>query len=253
MSAFGGFRGVIIMAGMTLVLIFYFEGLFRSRLMPVAVLGLIVTAGLAISFSEHLPLPVQRGLSFLPVKINPVARMSAEASWDWRVEMWKSLVPEIPRYFFLGKGLTFDANDLAMYGTLGEQQAGGQAGGSLALASDYHNGPLSLIIPFGIWGVIGFLWFLIASLRVLWANYKYGDHELRKINTYLMCYFIAKTIMFLFLFGGFYGDLMVFAGIMGMSLSLNSGVAKPAPAAERPHVVFNRFRPLPGGRPVAST
>jgi hypothetical protein len=121
------------------------------------------------------------------------------------------------------------------------------------LAGDYHNGPLSLIIPFGIWGVLAFLWFLGASFKVLRANYKYGDPELRKENTLLMCYFIAKAIMFVFVFGGFHSDLFVFVGLVGFSISLNRGVAKPEPVVEQPRVVFNRFRPLPMGRPVVGT
>ena len=252
--AFGGFRSTVVMMGIILVLVFYFEGLLRSRFMPVAVIGVIALASVIICFSDQLPLPVQRCLAIFPVKISPVARMSAEASSDWRIEMWKSLLPEIPRYLFLGKGLTFEANDMAMYFALGNEQVGGQVGGGMNLAGDYHNGPLSVIIPFGIWGALGFLWFLVASIRVLWKNYKYGESDLHRINTLLMCYFWTKTIMFLFIFGGFYGELVVFAGIVGLSISLNSGVAaKSVPVPERSEVVFNRFRRLPMGRPVAST
>jgi hypothetical protein len=252
--ALGGYRGIIIMVGMTLVLAFYFEGLFRSRLMPAAVIGVILLAGLVVCFSDQFPLPVQRCLAIFPVKISPIARMSAEASSDWRIEMWKSLLPEIPRYLFLGKGLTFDANDMAMYFSLGNDQVGGEVGGGANLAGDYHNGPLSVIIPFGIWGVIGFLWFLVASIKVLWKNYKYGDPDLRKINTLLMSYFIAKTIMFLFVFGGFYAELVTFVGVVGFSISLNAGVAaKSVPVTERPQAEFHRFRRLPVGKPMPST
>lgn len=254
-TPFGGFRSTIILVGMILVLVFYFEGLLRSRLMPIALFGLIIVSGCIICFSDQLPLPVQRCLAFLPVKISPVARMNAEASSEWRVDMWKSLLPQIPHYLFLGKGLTFDANEMAMYYTLGNDQVGGEAGGGMNLASDYHNGPLSVIIPFGIWGAIGFLWFVWASIRVLWKNYKYGEDDLRKINTFLLCYFVAKTIMFLFVVGGFYGELFAFAGIIGLSISLNRGVAaKSVEVPERsPSVPFNRFRRLPVGKPMPIT
>jgi hypothetical protein len=253
-TAFGGYRGILVIVALTLILVFYFEGLLRSRLMPVAVIGVVVVGSLIIGFSDQFPLPVQRCLAILPVKISPIARMSAEASSDWRIQMWKSLLPEIPHYFFLGKGLTFDANDMAMYYSLGNDQAGGEVGGGMNLAGDYHNGPLSVIIPFGIWGVLAFLWFVVASIRLLWKNYKYGEADLHKINTLLMCYFIAKTIMFLFVFGGFYGDLVTFAGIVGLGISLNRGVAaKSVPLTESSQVVFNRRRALPVGRPVVST
>jgi hypothetical protein len=247
---FGGFRTTLIYFVLTLALVFCFEGLVRSRLMPIAMAGMLLIGGLVVSYSEHLPLPVQRCLTFLPLRLNPVARMSAEASTVWRIEIWKYLLPQIPRYFFLGKGLVFDANDLAMYNNLGDQQAGGDVGGSFTLVGDYHSGPLSLIIPFGIWGVIAFLWFLGASLKVLWRNYKYGDPEIKTINTFLLSFFIVRTFVFFAVFGGFNNELFIFVGTVAFSISLNNGVAQPAPATARPQVVFKHFRPLPVAQPV---
>jgi len=249
----GGFRSHIILVGLTILLAFIFEGLARTRLMPIALLGVVLTGALTVAFSDRLPLSIQRCLALFPVKIDPMARMSAESSTIWRLEIWQSLLPQIPRYLFLGKGLTFDSNDLAMYKTLSNQQVGGDIGGELTLAGDYHNGPLSLIIPFGIWGAIGFIWFLVASTKVLWRNYKYGDPEIQKTNTFLLCYFIAKTIVFFVIFGGFYTDLFTFVGLVGFSISLNGGVAQAAPAPVRPQMVFNRFRPLPVARPANGT
>lgn len=252
LMTFGGYRSLFILVALTLVLAFYFEGLLRSRLMPIAALGVLLCAGLTLAFSEHLPLTLQRCIAFVPgVKISSVARESAESSSDWRVAVWKSVVPEIPKYLLLGKGLGIDANDLAEYYEFWNNNGGvgGAVGGGLTAAGDYHSGPLSLIIQFGIWGVIGFLWFLVASFKVLWRNFKYGDSDARRINTFLLSYFIGRIIIFLFIFGGFYGDVMLFTGIVGFSVALNGGVAKPVPVT-RPRVVFNRFRPLPMEGPV---
>jgi hypothetical protein len=244
LTMLGGFRGLVIVSVMTLALVFYYEGLFQSRFMPAMVLGCLLLCGIILAFSEHMPLSVQRSIAFLPVKLDTVAKESAEATTEWRLEMWKSVVPQIPHYFFLGKGLGIDLNNLVSYYQFGESQVGGEVGGGLAAAGDYHSGPLSLIITFGIWGVIGFFWFLTASIKALWANYKYGDPDSKRLNTFLLAYFIAKTIMFFFIFGNFYSDIMSFAGIIGVSVSLNGGVARPAPVP-RPKIVFNRFRPLP--------
>ena len=250
MSAFGGYRSIAISIGLTLMFAFYFEGLLRSRLMPILVLVFILFGSLAISFSDRLPGPIQRCLAIFPLKIDPAVKMSADASSEWRLEIWRSLVPQIPHYLLLGKGLTFDANDMAMYTTLGNQQAMGEVGGGFALATDYHNGPLSVIIPFGLWGSLAFIWFLTASIRVLYLNYKYGDAETRRINTFLLSFFIARMILFFFVFGSFYTGLVEFVGIVGFSIAVNGGVAKPAPAV-RPEVVTRRFRPIPA--PVASS
>jgi hypothetical protein len=246
---FGGFRATFILIGATLGLVFYFEGLLRSRLMPIVLLGCLLTGGLVVAFSDQLPRPFQRCLAFLPLKLDPVARQSAEASSDWRLEIWRSVIPQIPQYLLLGKGLTMDANELASYQTLGNSQVGGLEGGGFTLAGDYHNGPLSVIIPFGIAGCIAVLWFFGASLKALWANYKYGDPDARHINTFLLSFFIAKILLFFFVFGGFYGDFPMFVGVIGFSVSLNGGVAKPVPV-HRPRIALSRFRILPTQAPA---
>jgi hypothetical protein len=239
---FGGFRSIIILIALTMGLLFCFEGLLRSRLMPVMVLGLVLIGGLSVTFSDRLPLPVQRCLAIFPLKLDPVARLSAEGSSEWRLEIWRFLLPQIPQYLFLGKGLTFDANDMAMNMTIANQ-VDSDPGGQANLAGDYHSGPLSVIITFGIWGCIAFLWFLVASIQVLWANYKYGEPEIKKLNSFLIAYFIAKTALFLFIFGGFHSDFVGFVGVIGLSISLNGGVAKPVPAVvANPRPAFNRLR-----------
>ncbi len=166
--ALGGFRSHHpILMGMTLFLltISFFEGLVRSRLMPIALLPEYDLDRVAIDrrlFLITLPClyPIQRCLTlFFPVglKIDPEARMNAEASTD--LAAWKSgsyldsaQIPHI--IWFPGKGLTFDMSDMAMYLSMGNQDVMGEVGGQFTLAGDYHNGPLSVLIPFGIWGAM---------------------------------------------------------------------------------------------------
>jgi hypothetical protein len=61
--------------------------------------------------------------------------------------------------------------------------------------------------------------------------------------------FIGKIILFMAIIGGFYGDMVVFIGIVGLNIALNGGVAKPAPVTH-PQMVFRRFRTL--SAPVAA-
>lgn len=244
LSTLGGFRTTIIFTVMLFAFLFYFEGLLRSRLMPIVVLGIVLLGSLIVAFPRHFPMTFQRCVAFLPIDVDPVARMSAEASSTWRVEMWKSVLPDVPRYLWLGKGLGIDLEDLASYYYYGSGQVGGAVGGGFNVSGDYHNGPLSLIIQFGIWGVIGFLWFLVAAVRVLWRNFKYGDPDVKRINAFLLAFFLAKTALFFFVFGGFYSDMMTFVGLVGFSISTNGGVAEPVSVVQR-QFVFNRFRPLP--------
>ena len=244
LSTFGGFRSVLILFVLTFGISFYLEGLFRSRLLPVLLLCTVFAGAVLMPFTNRLPLSVQRTLSFLPLTVDPVAQASAQDSTQWRLMMWKHLIPQIPDYLMLGKGYAINGSDLEMV-KLSNSADPGYMGAELA--GDYHNGPLSVIIPFGIFGAIGFIWFLIAGLRTLHHNYYYGNPAYRQINRFLFAYFIARAIFFFVIFGSFYSDMAIFTGIVGLSVSLNGGMAKPA-LAPQPHPVFNRFKFNPAVR-----
>jgi len=170
--------------------------------------------------AQKLPLVVQRTLSFLPVKLDPLVNDSAKGTIEWRLEMWRALVPQVPQYLFKGKGYALDPNDLYM----AQQSAlrGFAPSSSIySVGGAYHNGPLSILIPFGIYGMIGFAWFVLAAVKVLWYYYRNGNPALQQANSFLLAAFIAKLIFFLFIFGGLHYDLFMLTGLVGLSVSLN--------------------------------
>ena len=225
----GGYRSVPILFIMIFVGLFLLERLYRTNLAPIlAIVGLLVLT-VSIPFVQKMPLTVQRSLSFLPIEVDSLAKSAADDSSQWRINMWKEVIPTIPQYLIVGKGYGMDARFVEMQGAYDLGNVTDDGSGAIA-ASDFHNGPLSLIIPLGIFGVIGFLWFLFASIRVLMNNYRYGDPDLHQINTFLLVYFLTKTIFFFAVFGSFQGDLTVFAGLIAMSVSLNGGSSQPAVA-----------------------
>jgi hypothetical protein len=103
----------------------------------------------------------------------------------------------------------------------------------MILSGDYHSGPLSILIPFGIWGVLAFLAFVVASLRLLYLNYRNGSDSIRNINTFLLSYFVAKLIFFIGVFGAIHLDLATFAGLVGLSVSINGGLLKAKATSAR--------------------
>ena len=88
----------------------------------------------------------------------------------------------------------------------------------------YHQGILTIIIPFGIWGLLLFGWFCWSALKILCRNSRYGSESLRVINVFLLSMFICRLVFFIFLYGQFELDLPVFVGLIGLSISLNGGV-----------------------------
>jgi O-antigen ligase len=223
----GGFRSFLLLFAIISLVQFYFEGLFRTRVFVLFSLAGVVCATLLFAFADKLPGAVQRSISFLPVQIDPAIRRDATGTLDWRLEMWREALPIVPKYLLLGKGYNFDGTDYYLT-MMGAERGIARSYDASMISSDYHQGILTLIIPFGIWGLLAFLAFCVASLRVLYRNYRYGSPELRLINMFLLSYFTGRLLFYLILYGQFDLDLMVFTGLIGLSLSLNGGMRQAA-------------------------
>jgi O-antigen ligase len=225
LSTLGGFRSTMISLGILFALQFMLEGLHRTRLLLVLLVTGILGLAMLVPFANKLPLSIQRSLTILPLELHPEVRMDTKASTEWRLRMWQVLWPEIPKYFWVGKGFTASASD---YYLVNESVRRGFSQGyeGAIIAGDYHSGPLSVILPYGIWGALAFLFLIGAGFRVLWNNYRHGDPALRKVNVFLLSSFLAKTIMFLGVYGAIHADFVAFAGLLAMSIALNGGECK---------------------------
>ena len=227
---YSGFRSFLALMLITFAVQFFIEGLHRTRLLPILVGLFLVGGGLMLTQSEKLPLVVQRTISFLPVKVSAVAKASADTSTEWRLQMWRAVLPEVPKHLLLGKGYSIDATAMYFSGDYNNHIDEGY--GWALVSGDYHSGPLSLVMPFGIWGIIAFSWFCYAALKYLYRNFQSGPPELHLINTFLLTCFVARLIFFLFVFGGFYSDLYHFTGLLGLSVSLNGAEPEPRTVLE---------------------
>jgi O-antigen ligase len=184
-------------------------------------------------FTTHLPKSIQRTLSFLPIEVDSRVRMDAQSSLDWRFEMWRAVVPDLPKYIWLGKG--FAQSPTEIYLTQEAVRRGRVPGYQGAILSgDFHSGPLSIYVPFGSIGVLTFLIFVFASIRGLYLNMSHGDEELRIINRFLFAYFTGHVIFFIFAFGAFSYQMCSFTGTIGLSVALNGGICRRPVSALRP-------------------
>jgi hypothetical protein len=226
-----GFRSFFAFIVLVFVIGFFLEGLHRTRhFLTLTTAVLLCFCGL-LAFSNKLPLTIQRSLSFLPVEINPIAKQDAQGSLEWRLDMWRNLLPDVPRYLLKGKGYALDPGDLFL-SRQNSIHGFGSGGDAIILTGDYHNGPLSVLIPFGIWGALAFTWFLYAAGRMLYLNYANSDPALRSVNAALFACFLARLIFFVFFVGGFESDLAYFTALVGMSVSLNRAKSSPVPTTE---------------------
>lgn len=243
-GCYAGFRGMLVMIGLLLVCQFLLEGLLMSRyVLLISTLGLLLVGAVTL-YAIKMPLQLQRAVSVLPwIDIDPTVRSDVIGSTQWRIDMWKTMLPELPKYLLVGKGYAIDPTDLflaqdaAYRGLDSSYQAAKVAG-------DYHSGPLSVLVPFGIAGAFAFLWLLWAGIKVLYMNHRYGPPELRQVNTFLLSYFVAQVVFFLFFVGAFNTGLFQFTGVLGLSVSLNGGVARqPVPVRPRPAMAYSAAQP----------
>lgn len=225
-SLLGGFRSTFVYFALLFSVQFLVEGLHKTRILPVAIGVVVLGFAVLVGAATKLPMPIQRSLSVIPfIPVKEAAKADSEISSNWRKEIWKRVTPEVWEHFWLGKGLTSSARNYYLetqayrYGLADEYEM-------TILAGDYHNGPLTLIIPFGIWGVLAFIAFLLASLRVMWRNRQAGTGWLPNINRVILSVFITKIIFFFGVFGSFATDFFGFVGLIGLSVSLNGNFVR---------------------------
>jgi hypothetical protein len=230
---------VLILFALTFLCGFSLEGLWRTRVFPILVGVALLLTAILIPNIQRLPWVVQRTLSFLPIRVDQLVRDSATASTVWRLEMWQNVLPQVPKYFFKGKGFSVDPNDLFMANQSAAVALEGGTSGAV-MAGDYHNGPLSLVIPFGIWGVLAFGSFILVSIRTMRYFLRYGDPDLKTVNNFIFAFFIAKVLFFLLIFGSFWSDLCSFTGLIGLSISIN-GSPRTVPEPVTEEEILNSF------------
>lgn len=231
-GTFGGFRSALLLMGLVFFILFSLEKLWRTPIFLILLIGMTLGGALLVGFADKLPLTVQRALSILPVEIDPMIRASAQDSTEWRLEIWKSMLPQVPQYFLLGKGYNVSGDELFLSYESAYRGLAARWEGA-ALAGDYHSGPLSVLIPFGIWGLAAFVWLLVVGTRFLHKSFRDGAPELRQVNAFLLALFLARILFFVFVFGTLNGDLYHFTGILGLSVALNvSGQQSNRPGEE---------------------
>ncbi len=223
----GGFRSAVLTFILIFGVLFFLEGLHRTKYL--VAFGAVTAIGFAllIPTASRLPFTFQRALAFLPLQLDPIAKASAEDSLRWRFDMWEAVLPRVPKHLLLGEGYSIAQTDYNTMMTRGTAfQAFDPSEQGLALAGDYHNGFLSIVLPFGIWGIIGFLWFELAALWALRANFRFGDQSLKTVNAFLYAEFAVLAVLF-WIGGSLATNMAQLVGLLGVGVALNGGVARP--------------------------
>jgi len=225
-SLFSGYRSVFLLIVLIFGALFVYEGLLKTRYFLIFSAIGVISLFFLFSFSSMLPQSIQRTICFLPLEVDLNVRAQADDSSNWRLEMWKELMPMVPKYLLKGKGYGINSSEVHMAQQVANSGFNARYEVSI-LTGDYHSGPLSVIIPLGLAGAVAFIWFLLSALRILHLNYVYGNPSLKTFNTFIISLFVAHILCFIFVFGSLYSDLIVFTSLAGFSLGINGGVAQP--------------------------
>ena len=220
-SLVGGFRSTLIIYILIFAIQFFLEGLHKTKYLWGIIGAAIIGVSFLYPFAKELPFSIQRSLSFMPgLQIDLAAKADADASIEWRLKIWSVMWPQVGNYLLLGKGFVYDSSDIYL-AQESIKRGFMQTEDYAVIVGDYHNGPLSILIPLGIWGLLAFIALNIVGLRMLYLFYKNGDPDLYMFNQGMLALFIARLVYFWLFFGAVASDMAIFAGILGLSLAVN--------------------------------
>jgi hypothetical protein len=222
---------------LSILVFFVVASLLERRRRPALFLIRVAAAGLgvlvvAMLVARLLPLSFQRALAVIPfADVSLEARLDAEMTSIWRVEIWKLLLREIPDHLWIGKGFVFSPRDLASL-----NYAPGAAMQNFIVSHNYHNGPLTLLIDTGIPGLAFGTLFMVATIVVHYRHVRdpWNDRLLAGLHRLMLAWFISRTLIFFFAFGdarGLVEFFFVCALMEGLRLSDRRLAPAPAPAA----------------------
>ena len=161
-AAMSGFRNDVAAIGLTFLVGIYYYGGIKQLLTSFGLGALALIALIVVNLVAPLPPNIQRSLSFLPGTWEERYVSDAEASSDWRVELWEEVL-YTDRWIsnkWIGDGLGFTARELGYQQSLqltqmtGTGLSGFDAHREFLLANaDYHSGPLQTIRVIGYFGL----------------------------------------------------------------------------------------------------
>jgi len=176
-------------------------------------------AGLAlwimiVGVSPLLPLSLQRAVSFVPgAQISFEADKAASGSVEWRVDIWKYCLQKSPEYLFIGRGSSFN-----IWETVGSMSGADIRGHSPWFAfqtRSYHSGPLTLLIDYGLPGLLVGLWLAFTLGSRVWkvagklANI---DSIESRYSVVLISWLVWELVAFFLV----YGDMPKFSTLIAM-------------------------------------
>jgi hypothetical protein len=235
-SLLSGFRNSVATVGLTFLIGIAYRsgitGLILSSLTACGALALLAV----VNVITPLPPNIQRALTFLPGTWEERYKLDAEASSEWRFEIWREvlLTDRWIQNKWLGDGLGFSARDLAAQ--INERK-GTRAGISgfdsqreaILASGEYHSGPVATI---RVIGYIGLILFLAAQIRLAVHAHRQilrcRGTEWLPLALFIGIPMVYGPLFFVFIFGDFKTNGVLFLLAAGMIRLLENNLPLPA-------------------------
>jgi hypothetical protein len=201
---------------------------------------------ISINAVHPLPLGVQRTLSFLPGHWDSRAVKDAEASTEWRLQMWKE-IPKSSRYIhnrLMGDGFGFTRAELL---AMERQQfrTGELSQEDSLIIGAFHNGPLSTVRYVGFFGFLLYYGLLICAAvngaRLIRAA---AGTDFYPIALFIGVWLVWEPINFVAIFGSYDSGLPNTIFSIGMLKMVRNSLRLSR------HVQRGNVRPASTARPV---
>jgi hypothetical protein len=200
-SLMSGHRIGLLYNGLLLFFVaFYFPPILRRKYIGIMIFSGIIALGLLIAFVDILPLSFQRSLSVIPfLNVSDIALSDASGTTEWRIELWNMLLKEVPDYLWVGKGLGFDlAYASHIFSYVKDNNVT-----FFTVVHNYHNGPLSMLIDFSVFGLISGIGFMLTSIAHFskYIKKEWNSPDLKYFFIAFLAYFCSLTVNYIIVYG----------------------------------------------------
>lgn len=208
LAAFGllglsGFRSRLISQIVLVGAFFYFLSSNRRSYIVKALLAGSLFWIILLFVAPLLPEGLQRAVSFVPgIDVADIMARNAQSSTEWRFTIWTECLRQAPKYFLIGRGIAFNVWETVH--NLGASDVQRQSQWFMFLTHSYHSGPMTLLVDYGIPGLIVMLMIHIAFIRKCFKIGKdivFGNTHLSRFTCFFIALVVQQIFSFWFLFG----------------------------------------------------
>ncbi len=232
LAGLSGYRNTLIGTGLTLAFGTFYWGRGRSVLAAtfLALIGYI----LLVIINPIAPLPpnIQRSLTILPGTWEEKYKEDANASSEWRVEMWK-LALFTDRYIqnkYLGDGLGLTQKEYLFIQNVNSMKniSDEMTQERAMMTQAYHSGPVQTVRITGYVGLIVLIYaMIVAAVRAHRLIQRYRGTEWFGTLLFMTLHMVWHPIFFVFVFGAFKEDVPFLLMNMGILRLLEKNLPKP--------------------------